>query len=234
LSKNLKGKVYLMLVKANPKTRANEIILQELDKELLIYDLESNKAYCLNETLALVWQMCDGNKSVSEISQLITKKLKSTVGEDFVWLAIEQLKKENLLENSTEIVVDFNGLSRREMIRKVGLASMIALPVIASLVAPTSAMAQSAGCQSTGQSCTFNNYTQSNCCDDLRCDSDIGSTCRFCLPSAVQFAIVNVPVLDTTGCPAACQSSSRKNLCCDSGTGSSFYFGLGNCSCSCP
>lgn len=126
-----------------PVPLKENIVVQELNGEVLIYDLGKNKAYCLNETSALVWQMCNGNKSIGEISQEISKKLKSPVTEDFVWLAIDQLKKDNLLANNEEIIPNFNGLSRREVIKKVGLGTMIALPVVASLVAPTAAMAQS-------------------------------------------------------------------------------------------
>jgi hypothetical protein len=60
-----------------------------------------------------------------------------------VWLALDQLKKEKLIANGAEVVSKFDGMSRREVIRKVGLGTMIALPVVASLVAPTAANAQS-------------------------------------------------------------------------------------------
>ncbi len=139
----------------NPRRRKDEIIVQELNGEVLIYDLKSNKAICLNEVSSLVWDACDGNQSVSEISQAIGKKLNSPANEDIVWLALDQLKKERLIANDTEIVSKFDGISRREVIRKVGLGTMIALPLITSLVAPTAANAQSicAGactCTSTG------------------------------------------------------------------------------------
>jgi hypothetical protein len=132
-------------MKPYPASRKEDIVVQKLEDEVLIYDLKENRAFCLNETSALVWQMCDGNKSVTEISQAISQKLKSPATEDFVWLAIDQLKKENLIANSEEIVPDFNGLSRREVIKKVGLGTMIALPLISSLVAPTASQAASAG-----------------------------------------------------------------------------------------
>lgn len=130
---------------SKPTARQTEVVVQDLKGEVLIYDLKINKAYCLNETSALVYNLCDGNHSVSEIRESIARKLKQPVTEDFVWLAIDQLKEDNLLENASEIEVKLKGLSRREAIRKVGLASMIALPLITSLIAPTAAMAASAG-----------------------------------------------------------------------------------------
>lgn len=126
-----------------PLRRKDEIIVQELNGEVLIYDLKTNKAICLNETSSMIWDACDGDKTVSEISQSIGKKLNCPANEDIVWLALDQLKKERLLANGSTINSRFDGISRREVIRKVGLGTMIALPLITSLVAPTAANAQS-------------------------------------------------------------------------------------------
>ncbi len=144
-----------------PKARKENLVVQELDGEVLIYDLNTNKAFCLNEASALVWQACDGNKDVSEIRKSLGRQLNSPVNDDFVWLALDQLKKENLIENKDEIVADFNGMSRREVIRKVGFASVVALPLISSLVAPPAISAQSAPIRSA---CSTNNQCQSGCC----------------------------------------------------------------------
>jgi len=142
-------------MKNYPVSRKDNLVVQDLNGEVLIYDLQKNKAFCLNESAALVWQACDGNKSVSEISDSVNRKLNSHANEDFVWLALDQLKKENLIENKEEVVADFNGMSRREVIRKVGLASVVALPLVASLVAPLAISANSA-C-STTQACGGSN-----------------------------------------------------------------------------
>ncbi len=58
-----------------PKARKENLVVQELDGEVLIYDLNTNKAFCLNEASALVWQACDGNKDVSEIRKSLGKQL---------------------------------------------------------------------------------------------------------------------------------------------------------------
>lgn len=141
-----------------PKARKENLVVQELNGEVLIYDLDTNKAFCLNEASMRVWQACDGNKNVSEIRSALSKQFNSQINDDFVWLALDQLKKENLIENKDEVVADFNGMSRREVIRKVGIASVIALPLISSLVAPPAISAQSVSCN-TGTSCTCPNGT---------------------------------------------------------------------------
>jgi hypothetical protein len=152
-----------------PLARTADVVVQTLDKEVLIYDLNTNKAYHLNETSAAVYQACDGKTSVSEISGLLGKQLKSPVTEDIVWLALDELKKENLIEKASDIPNRFEGLSRREVIRKVGLASMIALPVISSLIAPTAANAQSRA--PNGATCSTNANCASGCCAGTTCAS---------------------------------------------------------------
>jgi Coenzyme PQQ synthesis protein D (PqqD) len=127
-----------------PKARAENIVIQDLEKETLIYDLKTNKAFCLNETSALVWQLCDGTNS-----------------EEFVWLALNELQKDNLLEKADELTNHLAGMKRREMVKRVGMASMIALPIIASVVAPSAAQSQS-GCLPDGNSC----FMQSDCCSN--------------------------------------------------------------------
>jgi hypothetical protein len=144
-----------MKQKVAPLSRKNDIVVQDLNGEVLIYDLKLNKAFCLNETSALVWQACDGNKSVDEISRSISKQMNQPANDDLVWLALDQLKQENLLENSEEVVANFDGMSRREVIRKIGLGTMIALPFVTGLIAPTAAQAQSlaAICAATACDC---------------------------------------------------------------------------------
>ena len=126
--------------------RREGLVIQEMPDEVLVFDLETNKAHCLNETAAFVWQACDGNNSVADITKLFGNQSGTTVPEDLVWLALEQLKEKNLIENKYEVVVDYNGMSRREVMRRVGLASVVALPLISSLVAPTAVFAQSLNC----------------------------------------------------------------------------------------
>jgi hypothetical protein len=163
-----------MSSKINPIARRNDIIVQELKDEVLVYDLIINRAYCLNESSAIVYNLCDGTNSVSDISNQLSKKLKSPFKEDLVWLAIDQFKQYNLLDNSQEIKTNFEELSRREVIRRVGFASMIAIPVVSSLIAPTASMAASVNenCVESG-STIFN--TESTDCNT--CRSELNAQC---------------------------------------------------------
>ena len=132
-----------------PTARKNGLVVQEMPDEVLVYDLDSNKAHCLNQTAASVWKSCDGKTSVADIAEALAMTAGTEISEDLVWLAIDQLSENNLLEQ--QVRADFAGRSRREVIKKFGLASVIAIPVIASLVAPQSALAASS-CRCNGGS----------------------------------------------------------------------------------
>lgn len=158
-------------MKIRPVSRKENIVVQELENELLVYDLKTNKAFCLNETSAIVFQLCDGQKAVAEISDLMGRKLKTLVSEDFVRLALHELKRDGLLENAHDYEDYFAGMSRRELVKKVGLASITALPIVSSVVAPNAAMAQSgtnlplnAACANSNQCASGNCVNGSTCC----------------------------------------------------------------------
>ena len=144
-----------------PIARKNGLVVQEVPDEVLVYDLETNKAHCLNNSAAIIWKSCDGNNSVSEIAGIVEQQAGGKVAEDFVWLAIDQLGENNLLESP--VPTSFEGTSRREVIKKIGLASMVAIPVIASLVAPQSALAAA--------SCTCNSTPSCGNTPNLACPS---------------------------------------------------------------
>lgn len=131
----------------NPLARREGLVVQEMPEEVLVYDTGTNKAHCLNKTAAFVWKSCDGSHSVNDIAKLMENEFGANVPDDLVWLAIDQLGKDDLLEVTEAAPVAANGISRREVIRRIGIASVIALPVVASLVAPSSALAAvSCGC----------------------------------------------------------------------------------------
>ena len=141
--------------------RQNGIVVQEMPDEVLVYDLDSNKAHCLNSSAAQVWKSCDGSNTVADI----VKQFDGKVTEDFVWLAIDQLNENGLLQN--EIAPRFAGQSRRQVLKTIGLASMVAIPVIASLVAPSSAMAAVSCTCSNNNQCAGRACPSTNNCNTL-------------------------------------------------------------------
>ena len=207
-----------MLTNQMPKARIGNLVVQEYSNEILIYDLSINKVFCLNETSAIVFQLCNGNNSVAGIADLMSKRLKTLVSEDLGWLVIEELKKDNLFKNKDQLNNHFNGLSRREIVKKVGLATMIALPIITSVAAPSAAIAQSGRVGLLG-ACT----TTANCVSGLTCKTCSGSffaPCnggRACCANTDPFFSLSTDSNMCIASQADCDSFASENCC--SGTG---------------
>ena len=125
-----------------PKARKDRLIIKELPDETLVYDLDTDKAHCLNETAAAVWKNCDGENSVAEINSALSKGSGVAIDQSVVWLALDQLEKIKLLERAPTAPEAFVGLNRRQLMQSLGVAA-IALPVVTSIVSPTPAMAVS-------------------------------------------------------------------------------------------
>jgi hypothetical protein len=156
-----------------PHAKKADIVTQELGGELLIYNLGTDRAFCLNETSAFVWRQVDGQKTVGEIKGLMEREYKTTVNEDLIWLALDQLSRDQLLESEPESEREekFIGISRREVVRRIAMSSLIALPVIASLATPVHAVGcpfsgavTPAQCSANNPGCDFRACTTSGTC----------------------------------------------------------------------
>lgn len=154
-----------------PTARKTGLVVQDVPDEVLVYDLDSNKAHCLNNTAAMIWRSCDGKTSITDIARIVGMQAGAEVSDELVWLALDQLNENDLLEH--EVTAEFAGRSRREAIKKIGLASMIALPIVASLAAPKSALAstscrcdnsQNLDCQLQGAGCPQTCNTTTKIC----------------------------------------------------------------------
>lgn len=156
-----------------PTARKDGLVIQEMPAEVLVFDLETNKAHCLNETAAFVWKSCDGVNSVGDITKLFGIQTGKRVDENLVWLAIDQLNESNLLAD--KVNTKFNSQTRRDVIKKIGLAAVIALPIVSSLVAPTAAMA--ATCSgANGVTCT-GTVGNGQCCNGQCCVACVNNVC---------------------------------------------------------
>lgn len=176
-----------------PLARTEAILIQEFKNEVLIYDLIENKVFALNQTSAQVWNCCNGEKSVEEISVIQQIPL------EIVLLAVEQLSKENLLSKKIATDLPKDKLSRRKLLRKIGTTAVV-LPFISVVVAPLAVHAQSsclppnqpfcASPQPDVPSCTaaLNLLAMTVCCSGTRLglifDNADGSCCSTCFSIA--------------------------------------------------
>lgn len=145
-----------------PQARRSGLIIQEVDSEILIYDQDTNKAHCLNQTAAKVWKYCDGETTLTDACSALSRDLETPVNEKLVWYAVDQFAKDNLLEQGIEPpAFIIAGMNRRQMVRTLGLAAVVAVPLVTSIVAPTPV--QAATCLPPGAACT----TPVQCCNGL-------------------------------------------------------------------
>ena len=133
-----------MRTKTTPRARTEGLLVEELPHEMLVYDTERHKAHCLNPTAALVWKYCDGRTTVQEIARLLAKTLDASVDEDVVWCALNQLEKDHLLEEKIEWPVNVERISRRTLVRRIGIAAIL-LPLVTTISAPTAEASASCG-----------------------------------------------------------------------------------------
>jgi hypothetical protein len=125
-----------------PHARRSGLIVKEAEGEVLIYDLERNKAHCLNDTAAKVWQYCDGETTVAAVSTSLSRELNAPCDEKLIWYALDQFAKDNLLEEKIAApAFMIGGMNRRQMVRTLGLTAAIALPLVSTILAPTPAQA---------------------------------------------------------------------------------------------
>jgi len=137
----------------NPKARQDDLLIEEVADELVVYDRQRSRAHSLNRTAALVWRHCDGQRSIADLAALLRAELDPVADEDLVLVAIDRLEAIHLLEEPFGRTADQARTSRRQVVRKVGRVGVLTLllPVVTTLVAPTPAQAW--GCGSGGGSC---------------------------------------------------------------------------------
>ena len=133
-----------------PRARDEGLVIEDLPDEVLVYDLKRDKAHCLNPMAALVWRHCDGETGMAEMVRLLQAELKTPVDEELVWFALDQLEKSFLLQERQTRRLR-GSLSRRELVRRLGLTAGVTLPLITSILAPT--VVEAASCAHVTMSC---------------------------------------------------------------------------------
>ena len=125
------------------RLESGDLILEELRDELMIYDSRRNQAFCLNQTAAFVWKHADGNTTVAEMASRLGQQLDTAVDEQVIWFALDQFSKDGLLAPTTILPSSIAEVTRRTLLKKMGVGA-IALPVVTSLlISPAKAHASS-------------------------------------------------------------------------------------------
>ena len=133
-----------------PKSRQTGLLIDHVGDETIVDDEERHEAHSLNRAASIVWEGSDGRRTVGELAAMLGKTLGIETNDSMVEYALDERARVHLLENGP----DGGGqVSRRDALRRISYAgaTAVALPVVLSLAAPTSAMALSGSQNGQGQ-----------------------------------------------------------------------------------
>lgn len=210
--------------------RTDDLVVQEVGDELLIYDRSADVAHCLAKTAAVVWRGCRGGSTVGALAERVAATGESDP-EDVVIRALEELADKRLLQSAA------GGVSRRQALKRMAGAGIAATaaPLVVSAAVASPAQAQSAllagaRCDNTsipcppGTTCTAGNTTSaSGGATDSRsyCSADpSGCTRRGYKPDRGS-GVVNCNA--TSGTPATSNSLDCCSLSCQTTSGDQQY-----------
>lgn len=200
--------------------RSDELLIQRVGEESVIYDVSTKEAHCLKSLAAFVFDRCDGETRIGAIADAVRSELAADITDEQVIAAVAELEESRLLQASPLVVMlEGDSVSRRDMMRRVGFAGAAATVgsgLVMSIAAPAalaSCSQQPAGCNCAkivpnGKLVHVNTLCASNHC----CGSQASEKCNLgcCSPS-------------TDGQQCKCQSNGTcatinppaSNVCCN-------------------
>jgi hypothetical protein len=146
-----------------PSPRVDGLIVRELAGELVVYDRGRHRAFCLNPTVASIWRSCEAGASPALARRRLADALGRDLPDEVLWLGLDQLRKAGLLDGAPDAP---RHPSRREVLRRIGVAGAALLPVVAALAVPPAVAAASCAC---------NAKTGTNACNSAHCT--VGAAC---------------------------------------------------------
>ena len=119
------------------------LLIERPAGELLVLTPSTNEAHALNETAAIVFDLCDGRTTRAAMVAEVARRTGLPPDESIVDLALTELSDAGLI---TLDETARTGLPRRALIRKLALpvAAVALLPVVETILMPTLASSQSA------------------------------------------------------------------------------------------
>jgi hypothetical protein len=155
-----------------PLARSRDLIIEEVEDEVLIYDEQNDRAHCLSAEAARVWRACDGQTAIDALT------VEADLDAETTRRALAELQSLGLLEAGPSGV----GLTRRDLTFRAAKvsAAAAAAPLIVSInpsvagaqVTPTPAVCMTYN----GQSCSACNEVIGCCC----CCQE--GPCKTCFP----------------------------------------------------
>lgn len=124
---------------SRPEARTDELVIEAVGDELVIFDRDTSVAHALQPLAAAVFRAADGSLTVAEIASSAAGKLGRPVDVSEAYAAVRELQELGLLASG-----GLRGVSRRRLLQVGGAAAATAL--VASAVVPAYAAASTTPC----------------------------------------------------------------------------------------
>ena len=133
-----------------PRARQDELVVEELRDETLVYDLERHEARWWDAARVRVGGHVDGQTGGAGGAALVEEQSATRADGAVGWRARDRLSRAHLLSEPVTLPADRARYSRRQMLRTLRRVAGISLllPVIESIVSPLAAA--QASCVSIG------------------------------------------------------------------------------------
>ena len=86
----------------HPRARQNDILVEHVGDETIVYDGERHQAHSLNRSASIVWQHSDGEHSIPQLADVLGTELGIEPDGSLVEYAIDRLANAHLLELEEE------------------------------------------------------------------------------------------------------------------------------------
>jgi hypothetical protein len=155
-----------------PEARTDDLLIEELDDGVVVYDRRNDSAHWLDSAAAAVWRMSNAELTVGEIA------VRCELDEEQVTDVLERL-------DGIDLMVE-PGVSRRTALRRIvriGGTAVVLAPVISSIAVPV-ALANTSHCANVSCSnfvvtdCGTGKKPTAQAAGDAICKAAIGSGCQ--------------------------------------------------------
>jgi hypothetical protein len=136
--------------------KQKKLIARWIGDELLLYEEETSTAHCLNGIAGEMWIACQRESSAIEVAEFLRPRWPD-IEKKVVWASMSHMAAAGLLEETTD--QEDISMSRRKLIRKLGITAAAVLPIVVTsvLIPPPAAAASCAGlgkpCSATKPCC---------------------------------------------------------------------------------
>jgi hypothetical protein len=121
--------------------RVDGLLIERTEDEILVLRQSTDEAHALNETAAIVFDLCDGATSRAAMAAEVARRSGLPADESIVDLALTELVDAGLVVMDEPKRPD---ITRRALIRRLALpvAGVAMLPVVETILVPTIAAGQ--------------------------------------------------------------------------------------------